>query len=143
MQKLMKIREVAAFIPCHPRTLRVTLADPELAKRAPQPLPRPTDGHPYRFEKAAVDSWLQKRSALRERLRKPHLRWCDPAAGIGSPDVALVGDIAERRTEAAITLELREHFQQTLGDRLSPKEIDTQVLAVMQRARGVREQEAG
>jgi hypothetical protein len=100
---------------------------------APTPLPR--EGHYIRFDRRVVEAWLRQRSALRERLRKPHLRWCDPAAGIGSSDVALADDIAEQRTEAAITLELRGHFQQTLGTRLSSQEIDTQVLAVMQRAR--------
>jgi hypothetical protein len=138
MQKLMNIREVAAFIPCHPRTLRVTLADPRSAGRAPQPLPRPSDDHPYRFEKAALQTWLQRRAALREQLGKPHLRWCAPAAEgeplgtkKGTPDLR-ASDRAGGHVEAETALRLRRHFAETMGDRMSGPEIDQLVIGTIQ-----------
>lgn len=75
MSERISLAAVAAMIPCHPRTLRVRLADPCLAGSAPKPLPRPSDQHPYRFEREGVLRWLEVRAARREILRKPYLRW--------------------------------------------------------------------
>jgi len=127
---VMSLPEVAAAIPTHQRYLRLILSDPDRALMAPQPLPR--EGHLYRFERRTVEAWLKRRQMLREQLKKPHLRWCDPAAGevsVAAPE-ATEHRLVER-TEATIALQLRAHLAETLGDRLSPQDIDKQVLAVL------------
>jgi hypothetical protein len=127
MTQIMSLRAVAAVIPCHPRTLRVRLASPQKAKRAPPPLPRPTGEYPYRFEKTAVDRWLRQRIALREQLGKPHLRWCDPGACPSDAAEAQPSD----QTNAANALELRRRLAAATGDRVSPEAIDRLVLSIV------------
>jgi hypothetical protein len=139
MRSLLSLRAVASLIPCHPRTLRVMLGDQRRAERAPRPLPRPNNEHPYRFERSAVERWLLNRAALRDRSGKPHLRWCDPSLDVGQ--AAPAPEAVEERTEATIALRLRAHLADTLGNRLSPQDIDKHVLAVLHRTREARELE--
>jgi hypothetical protein len=124
---IMDLKTVAAVIPCHPRTLRVRLANQRLARWAPPPLSRPSDDHPYRFEKATVDRWLQGRAALRERLGKPHLRWCEPVAHPPEAGEPQPSDL----TGAASALDLRRRLDEAAGDRMSPEAIDRLVLSIV------------
>ena len=65
------LRQVAAYVACHERTLRRWMKVPG----ATPPFTWDDRSKAYRFPYAGVQEWLATRAALRRTLRKPYLRW--------------------------------------------------------------------